>query len=163
MVGTPIGDPQDPAQLAANKEVVRRWIEAVNENNTELFLATMADDVHYQIMGNTLLSGTYSREFLRNTANLLYNNTKGGIKMEIVTMTAEADRVAVEFRGTAQMVTGVRYDNEYHSMFRVRDGKVFFIKEYMDTELVSKVFTPIVAAMNAAQPSDPTTAKGSTP
>jgi len=36
-------------------------------------------------------------------------------------------------------VSGAVYRNEYHFLFRWRDGKLAELREYMDTELVTDV------------------------
>jgi uncharacterized protein len=59
-------------------------------------------------------------------------------------MTAEADRVAAEFAGKATLMNGQAYDNEYFFLFSVRDGKIYRMKEYMDSLLVERVLGPLV-------------------
>jgi ketosteroid isomerase-like protein len=54
-------------------------------------------------------------------------------------MTAEDDRVAVEAVSEGLHATGQTYSNEYHFLFRFRDGKVVEFKEYMDTERVTDI------------------------
>jgi ketosteroid isomerase-like protein len=130
--------------IADAKAAVRRWIDAVNTNDVETFLAAMTPDIRYEVMGTSVLSGTYDAAALKDIAALMYGSSDTGIRWQIVSMTAEDDRVAVEFIGTGRMVTGDRYDNVYHTLFRVRDGKVCEIKEYTDTVLVNEVFTPIL-------------------
>jgi ketosteroid isomerase-like protein len=132
------------SRTAASKAAVQRWFEAIDTNDADTFLASMTPDVHYQVMGSSILSGVQTMESLERTARLLYDNTVDGIKLEILTMTGEGDRVAVEFVGRATMTTGASYNNEYHVLFHVRDGKVCSIKEYMDTALVTRVFEPLL-------------------
>ena len=51
----------------------------------------------------------------------------------------EGDAVAVEARSRGMHVSGREYSNEYHFLFRFRDGLIVRLKEYMDTERVTDV------------------------
>jgi ketosteroid isomerase-like protein len=50
---------------------------------------------------------------------------------------ADEDMVVVEARGDNVTRDGVRYDNSYCLLFRLSEGKVRAVVEYMDTELVT--------------------------
>jgi ketosteroid isomerase-like protein len=52
---------------------------------------------------------------------------------------ADGDHVAVEARGANTTRAGARYDNSYCFVFRLADGKLAEVTEYMDTELVTAV------------------------
>jgi ketosteroid isomerase-like protein len=47
--------------------------------------------------------------------------------------------VAIEAESSAVHVSGKRFDNKYHFLMRLRDGKIVRLTEYMDTELVTDV------------------------
>ena len=50
---------------------------------------------------------------------------------------AEGDHVVVEGRGQATTKAGKAYNNTYCWVYRIADGKVQELTEYMDTELVT--------------------------
>ena len=52
---------------------------------------------------------------------------------------ADGDYVAVEARGSNVTKAGVPYNNNYCFVFRLADGKLAEVTEYMDTELVTAV------------------------
>lgn len=54
-------------------------------------------------------------------------------------MKAEGERVAVEAESEGMHVSGKLYSNDYHFLFRFRDGKIIEYKEYMDTERVTDI------------------------
>ena len=54
-------------------------------------------------------------------------------------MTAEGDRVAVEARSSAEHVNGKSYRNEYHFLFVAKNGKLWRVKEYLDTMHANEV------------------------
>jgi ketosteroid isomerase-like protein len=56
------------------------------------------------------------------------------IKMEVLGLTAEEDRVAMEAEShVLNPVNGRLYNNLYHYLFRVKDGQITLFKEYQDT------------------------------
>ena len=54
-------------------------------------------------------------------------------------MTAEEERVAVEINREAVHAAGGTYNNQYHFLLRIKDGKILELKEYMDTQLAAKI------------------------
>ena len=57
----------------------------------------------------------------------------GGIQFTVHSLTAEDDRVAAEVESYAPLVNGKVYNNHYHMLFVIRDGKIAIVKEYADT------------------------------
>jgi ketosteroid isomerase-like protein len=55
---------------------------------------------------------------------------------------ADGEYVAVEARGDNVTKAGQRYDNHYCLVYRVVDGKITEIKEYLDSDLVERVLGP---------------------
>jgi ketosteroid isomerase-like protein len=51
----------------------------------------------------------------------------------MLTVTAQANTVIVEHRLSATLPNGRPYVNDYCFVYEVRDGKVWRIREYMDT------------------------------
>jgi ketosteroid isomerase-like protein len=56
--------------------------------------------------------------------------------------TAEGDRVAIEGVGKGRLRNGREYDNRYHFLVEVRDGRVAAVREYMDSQHVATVMAP---------------------
>ena len=56
-----------------------------------------------------------------------------GAEFTVSGMVAEGDKVAVEANMTAVTAMGTNYDNHYHFLFTIADGKILRMKEYMDT------------------------------
>jgi len=61
--------------------------------------------------------------------------------VEIIGLTAEGDRVAVEAR-SEMTFPGSVYRNEYHNLLIIRDGLIVSGKEYMDTRAAAAAFAP---------------------
>ncbi len=62
----------------------------------------------------------------------------GGIQFTVHSLTAEDDRVAAEVESYAPLVNGNVYNNHYHMLFVIRDGKIAIVKEYADTAHVAR-------------------------
>jgi ketosteroid isomerase-like protein len=61
-------------------------------------------------------------------------NEQRQMRMDIHGLTAEEDRVAMEAEShVANSQNGRVYNNFYHYLFRIRDGKLSLFKEYQDT------------------------------
>jgi ketosteroid isomerase-like protein len=61
-------------------------------------------------------------------------------EMTVVGTTAEGERVAVELSGKCELADGTRYDNTYHFVILLREGRVRMVREYSDTKLASDAF-----------------------
>jgi hypothetical protein len=65
---------------------------------------------------------------------------QGGIHFTVHALTAEGDRVAAEVESHAPLVSGTTYNNHYHMLFEIRDGRIQVVKEYADTAHAREVF-----------------------
>ena len=63
-----------------------------------------------------------------------------GASFEMTGIIAEGDKVAAEAHMTATTATGAVYDNLYHFLFTVEDGRISRMKEYMDTHHAKVTF-----------------------
>lgn len=124
---------------ARNKQLAQTFFDTLSRGDVPAMLAMYTDDACCITMGRTLISGRFSREHVAAAANQIFEAFPQGIRFEILAMTAEGDRVAIEARSEGQHISGKRYANEYHFLMRLRDGKVCELKEYMDTEHVTDV------------------------
>jgi ketosteroid isomerase-like protein len=66
--------------------------------------------------------------------------TDGGIAFTVHALTAEGDRVAAEVESYAPTTAGKLYNNHYHMLFELRDGRIAVVKEYADTAHAREVF-----------------------
>lgn len=126
-------------QAQKNKELTRAFFDLMDKGDADAIADTYADDGYVQTMGNTLISGKRGKEETRVFAGGILSAFPEGLKFIIHSMTAEADRVAVEASSKGMHVSGTVYTNEYHFLFRWRDDKLVELKEYMDTEIVTDV------------------------
>jgi ketosteroid isomerase-like protein len=127
--------------LEANKEVVReffrRWSATDVDGMRELI---DVDGVYWMITsGADLRYGDWT-DRVRNTL-VRFRDTP---RFEVQFLTAEEDRVSVVAQGYSLVEDGtpegVRYDNIYHWLMEVRDGRIMNAQEFCDPRLADAVF-----------------------
>lgn len=122
-----------------NKKRVEAFFAAMNRSDSTAIVAAYADDGHVQTMGQTLISGKFSKAQITAAAGAIFESFPQGIRFTISAMTAEGERVAVEAESDGMHISGRRYQNQYHFLFEFRKGELVSLKEYMDTERVTDV------------------------
>ena len=65
-------------------------------------------------------------------------------RMTIQTVTVEDDRAAIECRGDGRLKDGRSYNNVYHFLVRVKDGKVVEVHEHNDTGYAATIFSDLL-------------------
>ena len=72
---------------------------------------------------------------------------ESGLKIDILGVTAQDERVAVEAVSNGRLRDGQVYNNHYHFMFELRDGKIAAIREYNDTHHTRTIWDPVFARL----------------
>lgn len=127
------------SKAESNKAIVSQFFDALNRGDVAFIVDAYTPDGTVQTMGNTLISGTFSREQIAAAAGGIFEVFPDGLEFRVQHMTAEGERVAVEATSEGRHVSGKIYSNEYHFLFEFRGGKLLRLKEYMDTERITDV------------------------
>ncbi len=122
-----------------NKTIVTHFFDALNRGDVAFIVDAYAADGCVQTMGNTLISGVFSREQVAASAGGIFEVFPNGLTFTILNMVGEGDKVAVEATSVGEHISGQTYSNEYHFLFEFQSGKLIRLKEYMDTERVTDV------------------------
>ena len=126
----------EKSQREANKALVRRYFETIASDGFGKALELVAEDaIWWYPRAEAGLGKKDMIAAMDSAAGVLVGNMGN----EIVSMTAEDDRVAAEVNGSSLRKSGNRYDNVYHFLFRVRDGKIVELREHNDTLYASQV------------------------
>lgn len=125
--------------IETNKAIMRDFIDAMTRGDVDAIVNAYADDGRVVTMGQTLISGTFDTSHIASAAGRVFEVFPEGIRFVIHEMTAEGDRVAIEAESFATHVSGAQYNNKYHFLARLRDGKIVEFKEYCDTEHITDV------------------------
>jgi ketosteroid isomerase-like protein len=127
---------------AENKKLIQDMFAELSKGDAQAFMNNMADDVEFTIVGTTKYSGTCKgkQELVSKVLQPLSAQLEGGLTITPENFIAEGDFVAMQARGKSNTKAGGTYNNTYCQVFRIVNGKVQQVTEYLDTELVTKAF-----------------------
>ncbi|MCR9105086.1 MAG: nuclear transport factor 2 family protein [Gammaproteobacteria bacterium] len=128
---------EDP--VAKQKAFVTDFFAAMNSGDVDAIVDAYADDGTLHTMGQTLISGIYSKAQIAASAGSIFEVFPRGLQFEIIDMVGQGNKVAVEATSEGVHVSGQTYSNQYHFLFEFQDGRLLRLKEYMDTERVTDV------------------------
>jgi ketosteroid isomerase-like protein len=117
--------------IARNKAIIVDFIAALGSGDMDAVAAFLTVDcTWYTVSGRKDLSRDEVLGAIRwvNTQAL-----KAPVRQTVLSMTAEEDRVAVMLDGHAETIDGVPYENMYHLLFQLREGKLCKAWEFNDT------------------------------
>lgn len=136
--------------IEANKQAVRDYFAAINRGDEPAILAMTTDDFLFQTMARApeWLLPKWGREDFATVPSAMSRVLKAPIQLQIVKMIAEGDSVAVEAETDSEMLNGKRYNNRYHFVFELRDGKFREVREYSCSHLAQTCF----GAIDPAEP-----------
>jgi uncharacterized protein len=129
---------------AENKELVRYLYAEVSKGNPGPLREHMAPDITWTIIGSTKLSGTFhgADEVTTKLFGGLRAALDGPIQFFFDRFIAEDDFVVMEAHGKAKTTDGRPYENRYCIIFRIVDGRLREVTDYVDTELVTSALFP---------------------
>ena len=127
---------------AENKQLIQQMFTELSKGDANAFLNNLADTLRFTIVGTTKFSGTFNgkQEFINKVLTPLSAQLEGGLTITPENLIAEGDYVAMQARGKSTTKTGKSYNNTYCQVFRIANGKVQEVTEYLDTELVTAAF-----------------------
>jgi ketosteroid isomerase-like protein len=133
---------------AQNKQLVHYVFTELAEGNSQPLVAHMADDVRWVITGRSAWSQTWigKQAVIQNLFALLRQRIAGRIRIVPRQLVADGDTVVVEGRGANTTRDGAFYDNSYCWVIRLEDGQIKELREYADTEFMTRALGAPLAA-----------------
>jgi ketosteroid isomerase-like protein len=128
-----------------NKAVAIAFIEAFSRGDTEAAKDCLAPDAVTYAMGFGKLSGPRPYDLIVATTGAFKQLIPTGLRPAFKSVTAEKDRVVVEFEGDAVLANGADYRNQYCMVFTLRDGRIRQVNEYYCTILADERIGPLLA------------------
>ena len=122
-----------------NKELARRMIAALSDADVDFIKKNYAEDFRIWTAGTLPFSGSGDKASAIAGMPAVLDLFPDGLRFSIIALTAEGDRVAIEATSEGTTAGGRCYQQQYHFLMRVHDGKIVEWKEYMDTEHARKV------------------------
>lgn len=129
----------NPASVEQNRQIVEAFLQAMQSGDVAHIVDAYHQHATLQTMGNTLISGSYNKQQIKEFAGGIFDAFPNGLSYQIHHLIAEQDRVAVEASVSGQHASGQLYNNDLHFLFTLLDGKILSLKEYLDTEKVTAV------------------------
>jgi ketosteroid isomerase-like protein len=77
--------------------------------------------------------GTLTKQALLEGVRQLYASRTTSTAMNVRTITAQDNRVAAEVDGQFELRDGRSYDNTYHFLFVIENGRFVSVREHFDT------------------------------
>ncbi|WP_271078609.1 nuclear transport factor 2 family protein [Aurantiacibacter sp. MUD61] len=123
-----------------NRALITKAFEGLRHGDPSQFMPLFDEDIEWRVMGSSAWSkhakGLAAVE--RDLVGPLFARFAGPYLNIPELILADGDHVVVLAKGDAQTVEGNRYDNDYCFVFRMADGKIVEVREYMDTVLADK-------------------------
>lgn len=129
--------------IEENKDVVRQFLARFGRGDADGLIDSLTDDATWWIGGKPQdlpQAGIKTKDGISAVLRGVGAKIPGGIDMRILGMIGEGDKVAAEVEAHGEIVNGRTYNNEYHFLFTVRDGRISAVKEYHDTLHLKSIF-----------------------
>ena len=126
-----------------NKKMASEFLSRLSDRDIDGALAMMADDATWWIAGkpgSLPVVGTLSKEQIARLFNRMTSQLRDGLRMNVKSMIAEGDRVALEVESYGELKNGRVYNQEYHMLIEIRNGKIRAVREYLDTQHVLAIW-----------------------
>jgi len=122
-----------PMSKENNKQIVARFLAAFSSGAVDSTMEMMTEDATWWVAGTMPISGTYDKPAFTRLLSGVLEACTGPIRITPRSYVAEDDYVAVEAESLTHTRNGRTYNNLYHFLFTIREGKVAGVKEYLDT------------------------------
>lgn len=130
-----------------NKAVVLTFIDAMGRGDAAAAAPCIGQDTFTLAKGFGKFAGVRTHDTILATIDAFSNLMPGGMEPTIHSVTAEDNRVVVEFEGNGTLYNGEPYANEYCMVFTLEDGRIKQVNEYFCTLLADKVLWPLIEGM----------------
>lgn len=127
-----------------NKQVVLKFLEAMGRGDADVAAELITDDAIVTSKGFGKLSGTRQHDAILGTMASFKQIVPTGLNCIIQTVTADEERVVVEFEGQSVLTNGKPYNNQYCFVFTMKDGKIKASNEYYCTLLADEAIGPFL-------------------
>lgn len=129
--------------IEENRRIAVEFFRRIDHNDVAGALALLADDVNYWILGDravTPSAGDHDKSAMSKLFHVMFKTFKDGLRMRVLGTTTEADRVALEVESRGELKNGRVYQQKYHILMTIRDGRITAVREYLDTQHVHEVW-----------------------
>ena len=127
-----------------NRRIATEFFRRYDAGDTQGALDLMADDCTYWLAGkpasNATAGRTHTKGEIADVFRRMGEAMTGPLRMSVKGTVAEGDKVAVEATSRGELRNGRVYEQEYHVLMTIREGKIVAAREYMDTQHVQSIW-----------------------
>ena len=128
----------------ANEKLVEQFIDCLNREALDDLRPILHPDATWKPMTTSDIPGAGGHsghkgiidDFLKPVRGLFEGKDP---QNEIHSLFSKGDMVAAETHGTGKLKNGKIYDNRYAWLIEIKDGKIWQIREYMDTAFIQTI------------------------
>ena len=126
--------------MTENKQLLQHVFAELAAGNAQPFTDILSDQVRWTIRGTTAWSRTFvgKAAVIAELLTPLRARIDGRIQVTADRFIAEDDFVVVEAHGRSTTRQGQPYNNSYCWIYRLTNGRVMELTEYLDTALVAE-------------------------
>lgn len=130
--------------LEDNRRVATEFFRRHDAGDAQGALDLLADDCTYWLAGkpgrNASGGRSHGKAEMAGIFRRMGDAMTGPLRMTVIGTVAEGDRVAVEAVSRGELKNGKVYEQEYHVLMTIRDGRIVVAREYMDTQHVQEIW-----------------------
>jgi ketosteroid isomerase-like protein len=125
------------------KTIVENFFATFSTGNVDQIMDSLTEDASWWVSGKIEgMSGTNSKKQLGDLLRAVVPLYKeGALKIWPTSMISEGNKIAAEAESFAELNSGKIYNNRYHFLIELEDGKVRSVKEYSDTHHMLETFS----------------------
>jgi ketosteroid isomerase-like protein len=119
------------------KQLASAFFARLTANDLAGALDLVADDATWWIPGKPgqlPAAGVHTKQGITRIIQTMVEQLTSGLRMTVKSAIAEGDRVALEVESYGELRNGRVYNQEYHVLMTIRDGKISAVREYLDTQ-----------------------------
>lgn len=134
------------AHLEHNKRLALDFLNHAFSCRIDAALSALHPEATWWVLGDPQrlrVAGVRQGEQVRRLLSGVCRNLPQGMAVEVLGITAEGGRVAVELEAQGPFADGRHYRNRYHFLLELADGKITAVREYMDTLCAYDISQPV--------------------
>lgn len=133
------------SQFRSNKDVARSFIELFCQSRFDEAFEVLDDRLEWKTFGKLPFSGTFTKLQVRDFCDGLMEAYTVMPEWIVDDAIAEGSKVALRAHSHGVTRNGFEYNNFYHFLMIVENGKITRVIEYMDTQHAAE----LVASMQS--------------
>jgi ketosteroid isomerase-like protein len=120
-----------------NRQIVLKYFQLMYERNKPFAEELLADDCKWWAPGGGVMDKATFSAMVEQMRPIMPKLPK----LHILGTTAEGDRVAVEAKGEGTLANGKPYENLYHFLVLLRNGRICMVQEHCDSKYAADTFS----------------------